>query len=65
MSRDYVRLYEELGFRFVHNSGKEAVGFCPVHADIDKPSFSFDRDTGAYKCFAPDCAAFSGGMTLA
>lgn len=60
-SRNYVRLYEELGVRVTGSSAGEVLGLCSAHRDIEKPSFSFNRESGLYKCFVPNCPAFTGG----
>jgi len=61
VAQDYICLYSDLGVRISQEQGDEAIGFCCVHKDVDKASFSFNKVTGLYKCFVPTCKAFSGG----
>lgn len=60
-SQDYLKLYSDLGVRISSETSTEAIGFCPIHNDKEKPSFSFNKGTGLYKCFVATCQAFSGG----
>ena len=60
-SRDYLRLYSDLGVRVSTETSEEAIAFCPIHNDKEKPSLSFNKETGLYKCFVATCQAFSGG----
>lgn len=60
-SRDYLKLYHDLGVRVSTETSEEAIAFCPIHNDKEKPSLSFNKGTGLYKCFVATCQAFSGG----
>lgn len=60
-SRDYLKLYSDLGVRVSTETSSEAIAFCPIHNDKEKPSLSFNKETGLYKCFVATCQAFSGG----
>lgn len=60
-SRDYLKLYSDLGVRVSTETSEEAIAFCSIHNDKEKPSLSFNKETGLYKCFVATCQAFSGG----
>lgn len=60
-SRDYLKLYSDLGVRVSTETSSEAIAFCPVHNDKEKPSLSFNKESGLYKCFVATCQAFAGG----
>lgn len=60
-SKDYLKLYSDLGVRVSTETSSEAIAFCPVHNDKEKPSLSFNKESGLYKCFVATCPAFSGG----
>lgn len=61
MPINYLEKYRQLGVRLTVERGPNAQAFCPFHEDKEKPSFSFNVDTGLYKCFVPTCSAFKGG----
>lgn len=60
-TRDYYRLYLDLGIKVASETSGEVSAFCLIHNDLEKPSFSFNRETGLYKCFVATCNAFTGG----
>lgn len=60
-SRDYLKPYSDLGVRIAQESAEEISAYCLIHKDVEKPSLSFNRITGLYKCFVATCAGFSGG----
>lgn len=49
---DFVSEYEYLGVTGLKGVGDSRQGFCPIHNDQNKPSFSFFVTSGRFKCFA-------------
>lgn len=57
---DYAELCKELKIDLTSQSGDNAIGLCPLHADTSA-SFSINVETGLWKCFNPSCSGGKGG----
>lgn len=57
---NYVKLLRDLKVDITSEGETNVICRCPLHEDT-RASFAFEKNTGLWKCFNPDCQGSKGG----